>query len=339
MKRSHPLPLEAKVAAAWSPDDWRDLTVLIAVSGGPDSVALLRALASLKGQAGGAGRFIVGHFDHHLRQDSAADAGFVGQLAHQLDLPFELGEATAGQLAQPFADGVEAAVRNWRYAFLQTTAEKVGARYIALGHTADDQVETVLFNLLRGTGLAGLAGMPRARVLGTATSLIRPLLDVRRAEVLEYLDQLGQNYRTDPTNQSSDFARNRLRHELLPIVREKFGGDIDQAVARFAQLAGDAQRLIEQLADDLLERCLVRGREAHEVRLNVAPLAAANRHLVREMFVALWRRMAWPLQDMGFSEWDVLAELGAAQTSASRTFPGNILVRREYGALTLTPPR
>ncbi len=242
MKSRTSFGLEAKLAAAWPPGDWRDVTVVVAVSGGPDSVALLRALASLKGEAGGAGRLVVAHFDHRLREDSAADAEFVGALAQQLGLPFEKGEATAEQLAHPTTDGVEAAVRQWRYAFLQSTAEKVGARYVALGHTADDQVETVLFNLLRGTGLSGLAGMPRARALGSATSLIRPILDARRSEVLEYLHEIGQSYRTDPTNSSAVFTRNRIRNEVLPSLREKFSTDIDQAVVRMAQLAGDAQR-------------------------------------------------------------------------------------------------
>ncbi len=342
MKTRNQHRLEAKLAVAWPPEVWRDVTVVVAVSGGPDSVALLRALASLKGEAGGAGRLVVAHFDHRLREDSAADAEFVRALARQLGLPFEKGEATAEQLAHPFTDGVEAAVRLWRYAFLQSTAEKIGARYVALGHTADDQVETVLFNLLRGTGLSGLAGMPRARALGSATSLIRPMLDVRRSEVLEYLDQIGQSYRTDPSNTSADFTRNRIRNEVLPSLREKFSTDIDQAVVRMAQLAGDAQALVENLADDLLERCLAGHRQAPEVRLSVAPLAAANRHLVREMFVALWRRMDWPLVNMGFADWDALAEMalpaGATQPCNCRTFPGNIQVRREDGALVVSPP-
>ncbi len=283
----------------------------------------------------------MAHFDHHLREDSAADAEFVGRLAAELDLRIETGEATAAQLAAPFADGVEAAVRNLRYAFLQTAAEKTGARYVALGHTADDQVETVLFNLLRGTGLAGLAGMPRARALGPATSLIRPMLDVRRSEVLQYLQELGQGYRTDPSNVSVDFTRNRIRHELLPTLREKFSADVDQAIVRMAQLAGDAQELIENMADDLLQRCLPRRDHGDEVRLNIAPLAAANRHLVREMFVALWRHMGWPVQAMGFGEWDALAEMampaGASQSSPSRTFPGNIRRSARSDVLILRP--
>jgi tRNA(Ile)-lysidine synthase len=333
------LTLEGKLAAAWPPEDWQEVTVVVAVSGGPDSVGLLRGLAALKKQAGGMGRLVVAHFDHHLRQDSGEDARFVAGLAAELKLPFEMGEATAAQLSPPsaFSEGVEAAVREWRYAFLQSAAEKVGARYVVTGHTADDQVETMLFNLLRGTGLAGLAGMPRARTLGSAASLIRPLLGVRRSEVLEYLREIKQNFRTDSSNASLDFTRNRIRHELLPMLREKFNPDVEQALGRLGQVAGDAQRLIERLADDLLDRCAPKLAQ-REVRLNIAPLATLDRHLVREMFVALWRRMGWQVQNMGFDEWEALAEMAAGpeQSAAKRAFPGQILVEREGNELVLS---
>ena len=97
--------------------------------------------------------------------------------------------------------------------------------------------------------------MERARLLGPAVSLIRPLLSVRRAEVLAYLEDIGQHYRTDPSNANADFTRNRLRNELLPLLREKFNPDVDGALNRLSQLAGDAQRVIEKLAEELLDRC------------------------------------------------------------------------------------
>jgi tRNA(Ile)-lysidine synthase len=212
----------------------------------------------------------------------------------------------------------------------------------------------VLLNILRGTGLAGLAGMPRARPLGPAVSLIRPLLTVRRDEVLRYLDEIGQRYRVDSSNACHDFARNRLRHELLPLLREKYNPEIASALARLSQLAGDAQRLIERQAEDLLDCCLSPGvatsglatpglaehSNNRQIFLNVAPLVNADRHLLREMFVALWRRMDWPLQNMGFAEWDFLAEMTLSdgkqrddETALKRIFPGNIAVER--GSLEL----
>jgi tRNA(Ile)-lysidine synthase len=115
-------------------------------------------------------------------------------------------------------DGVEAAARAARYEFLQATAERLGARYVATAHTADDQAETVLHHIVRGTGLAGLAGMSRARSLGAAATLIRPLLSFRRRDVIEYLGALGQSYCEDTTNRDPAFTRSRIRHELLPLL-------------------------------------------------------------------------------------------------------------------------
>jgi len=326
------------ITAAWPASEWADVSVLVAVSGGPDSVALLRALSALKAEAGGAGKLVVGHFHHRLRQEADGDARFVAELAGRLSLPYEQGEAGVGALAQQRRDGIEAAAREARYNFLESTAERRGARYVVTGHTLDDQIETVLFNILRGTGLAGVAGMTLARPLGSAVSLVRPMLTVRRIEVLAYLEEIGQAYRTDSTNACTDFSRNRLRHELLPLLREKFNPDIDNALARLSGLAGDAQRIVERIADDLLDRCLGRGTAASSgngsVTLGLGPIKDVDRHLIREMFIALWRRQSWPLQDMGFAEWHALADMalsiggGPASGTAKGMFPGGILVER-----------
>src|SRR5690606_10185195 len=117
------------------------------------------ALASLKAAGGGAGGLVIAHFNHRLRAGAEADAAFVRSLAARLQLPFELGGAEVA--AADRRDGLEAAAREARYDFLRTTAERCGARYVATAHTADDRIETVLFNVLRGTGLSGLAGIPR----------------------------------------------------------------------------------------------------------------------------------------------------------------------------------
>lgn len=340
------------MAARWPPDQWKDLTLVVAVSGGPDSVALLRALAALKNEVGGSGRLIVAHLNHHLRPESVEDARFVAKLAQALELPYEHADAAVAELAARQGNGIEAAARQARYDFLQAVAQKLGARYVTTAHTADDQVETVLLNIVRGTGLSGLAGMPRARPLGPAVSLIRPLLDVRREAVLKYLDELGQRYCVDVSNASHDFARNRVRHELLPLLSEKYNSDVRNAITRLAQLANDSQNLIDKLADDLLERCaiseipsqgFVRRSSDQNVNLNFVPLVKIDRHLVREMMMTLWRRVDWPLQDMGFAEWDALADMALPTgTNASRSspkkrvFPGNIIVERLGDQLRLS---
>jgi tRNA(Ile)-lysidine synthase len=352
MATSKSLLFEQALATSWPPTQWQDLTVVVAVSGGPDSVALLRAMATLKPESGGAGRLIVAHLNHHLRPEADGDARFVVALAGQLELPYAEDSAAVAELAARQGDGIEAAARGARYKFLQETAQKFGARYVATAHTANDQIETVLLNVLRGTGLAGLAGMPRARPLGSAVSLIRPLLDIRREEVLKYLDEIGQRYCVDSSNASHNFIRNRVRHELLPLVREKYNPEIESTMTRLSKLAGDAQRLIEQLAEDLLQRSasseipppgLARRSSDREICLDTDSLANVNRHLLREMFVVLWRRMDWPLQSMGFDQWDSLAEMADpggkktdGETARKRVFPGNIIVERRGPELCLT---
>lgn len=194
-------PFEIELARAWPATLWSDVSVLVAVSGGADSVGLLRGLARLK--CPGSGRLWVAHYNHGLRgAASEADERFVADLAAKLNLGFRSGRASDGQLAEPGHNGLEAAAREARYRFLQQTAEEVGARYLVTGHTADDQVETILHRILRGTGLAGLSGMGRIRPLSPAVTLIRPLLGIRRVEVREYLAAIDQPW--------------RRRHQCLP---------------------------------------------------------------------------------------------------------------------------
>ncbi len=337
------LPLEAALGVSWSPATWCDLSVLIAVSGGADSVAIACALSILRSNIGGAGRLIVAHFNHRLRPEADADAEFVKSLATTLGLQFELGSTDVAQTATKDGDGIESAARKARYAFLLQTAERLGARYVVTAHTADDQVETVLFNVLRGTGLNGLAGIPRARSLSKAVSVIRPFLAVRRTEILKYLESIKQEFRIDSTNKCQDFTRNQLRHELLPFLREKYRFDVDNSLLRLANIADESQELIEHLAAELLSQCLMprNGDLNVTICLNTRPLQNQNRHLVREMFVTLWRQQNWPLQSMGFETWNELAKLAQAtasnqQGAAQSTYPGNIKAERHGDQLLLT---
>lgn len=154
-------PFETRLAQSWPPATWRDVTVVIAVSGGADSVALLHGLKAL--DQGGAGELIAAHFDHRLRAESGEDAAFVRDLAEEIGCRAEIG--VASQPTRSAGDGLEAAAREARYDFFRETARRLGARFVVTAHTADDQAETVLQRLIRGTGLHGAAGIPRAREL------------------------------------------------------------------------------------------------------------------------------------------------------------------------------
>src|SRR5438132_2881347 len=184
--------------------------IVVAVSGGPDSVALLRALASLPT----AGRLVVAHLNHQLRgPESDADEAFVRALPESLQPGMELRCERIDVAAQARTEGanVEAVARRVRYDWLARVAKECQASWVATGHSADDQAETVLHRLLRGTGLKGLRGIATCRPLSSEVNLVRPLLDVARAQVLAYLDAEQQSYCQDRSNLDLTFRRNRIR--------------------------------------------------------------------------------------------------------------------------------
>lgn len=331
---------EQKLILAWPTAVWQDVTVLVAVSGGPDSVALLRGLASIDGRGAGGqgeGQLIAAHFNHGLRgEQAAADEAFVIELCQRLQIGCRVGRA--GENGGGAALSGEAALRTARYQFLSDAARHVGARYVATGHTADDQAETVLHRIVRGTGIAGLAGMRRHRQLIPGVSLVRPLLNVSRREVLDYLAGIGQSYREDHSNADLRYTRNRLRHKLLPHLAAKYNPGVVDAVTRLAALAGEVQDVMARLVDDLSTRCVMADGPG-EVTLDCDVLASAPRFLVRELLIAIWRRQGWSLQAMGFQRWEELAELVLASPEVlplwKKVFPGPVVATREGRVLRL----
>ncbi|MHC4404489.1 MAG: tRNA lysidine(34) synthetase TilS [Planctomycetota bacterium] len=315
------------------------MTVLLAVSGGVDSVALLRAMKALK--TSGEGGLAAAHVNHRLRgEQSEADEAFVVDLCRRLDVPCEVHRVPTDRLAAQSGNGLEAAARSVRYDLLQQTAARLGARYVVTAHTADDQVETILHRILRGTGISGLAGMPRVRPLGPAATLIRPLLGFARAELAAYLGDVGQPYRTDPSNDDPRFTRNRIRHELLPLLAERFNPAVAEALLRLGALAAEVQAVVDPIVEGLTEQCVTEGPVEFE-RIRVNPLAGQPRYVVRQVLMAVWRRRAWPLQAMGFAQWDQLAEMivahnrGVETTPRKRVFPGSVVAEIRQNELWL----
>jgi tRNA(Ile)-lysidine synthase len=337
--------LERTLIGDWSADEWRDTHLVLAVSGGADSVALLRAMLAIKTKTGGSGRLFVGHLNHGLRGAEAdADEAWLKDLCRQLGVLLETATVDVASLAAHNGDGIEAASRRARYEFLRQTAERLGARFVVTAHTVDDQVETVLQRIFRGTGLAGLAGIPRRRPLSHSVSVVRPMLSVSRCEVTDYLNELGQDYRHDASNDDPRHTRNRLRHELLPIVRKRFNANVDRALVQLAVQAQDAQRVVEAIASNVMKDCVDveygTDRYAHygrRIEVNCARLAGEPPIVVREVLKVAWMAANWPLQSMGFSEWQVLAGMTAEECRQSAAnLPANIQVRREGCLLRIT---
>lgn len=327
--------LITKLAAAWPPEKWRDVSVLVAVSGGADSVALARGLNQLR--VAGEGRLVLAHYNHRLRgEESDADQHFVEALAN------ELGSEAIVEAASASSPASEASLRDLRYAFFKRAADQSGARYVATGHTADDQVETVLFNILRGTGLAGLAGIPRVRELTEAATILRPLLDTTRMEVLEFLMKSGAPFREDSTNASTNYTRNRIRHDLLPQLERDYNPQVRDAIRRLSQIAGEADDLVDAAVRRLLSNIkrLVPG----GVELQTRPLLHGSELVARAALMQAWKWENWPLAEMSFEKWDELLAFAREPAPSGEThvcprmFPGGIRAEKQGGVLRLTRP-
>lgn len=306
---------------------------LIAVSGGPDSVALLRLVHA-------AGRDVhVAHVNHGLRgAESDADEAFVRDLAEQLGVPCtvaRLPPSGRSAVGPGQSRNLEAAARRLRYAWLAELARQIGATWVATGHTADDQAETVLFHLLRGTGLRGLRGIAPRRLLAPGVELVRPLLAQRRADLRAWLHELGQTYRTDSSNNDPRFTRNRLRLEVLPLLTRTVHAHAVEHLARLAAQARQVQRELTRQARRLLGRC-ERPRAGEIVILDRQHLGAQSQTRVTEMLLVLFDREGWPRGRMTMRLWQQAAAVCRGKAAAMH-LPGGLMVRSAGSVVQIGP--
>ena len=324
-------PLVEAVRAALEHHGVRNEKVVVAVSGGPDSVALLQVLTQL--QAPLALVLHVAHLNHMLRADRGADdAAFVEELSKRLGLPYTIDSRDIrAHQKQRRNSSLEDAARDLRYRFLADVADAVNAVHIALGHTADDQAETVLLHLVRGTGLSGLRGM-----LPVRGRIIRPLLGVRRKEIEAFLAAKRIAYRIDETNLDRTFARNRMRTDVLPLLQRDFNPRTVENISRTAHLV----RLAEEWADFELDKVfdrLILGRIESCITLSIEPLTRlpellrqlAVRRAIRELFP---ERPELSLAHITSIE-DLMTE---GVTKGQASLPGEILVQRTGDRLEIS---
>ena len=234
--------------------EWRKLklpvsgeTVVVAVSGGADSTALLLAIAELKSQYKLHVNVCVAHLDHRLRKSSAKDAKWVSELAAELGFRAVIGRSKVAEQARTSGENLEQAARKARYAFLERTAKQVSANYVLTAHTMDDQAETVLLRLMRGSGGNGLGGMEAVRPLAknSAVKLVRPMLWARRLETEDYCRLRKTEFLSDEMNDDQTFARVRVRKQLLPLM-QSFNNRVVEALSRTAaQLREDGALLFD----------------------------------------------------------------------------------------------
>jgi tRNA(Ile)-lysidine synthase len=231
--------------------------VLVAVSGGADSVALLLGLYEKASSLGIS--LAVAHLNHCIRgKASDTDAKFVKKLATRLGIPYIGARVNVPRLAEKNGLSMEMAAREARYSFLVQTARDVRAGIIATAHTADDQAETVLLKLARGAGPRGMAGIPRS-IFFSGVRIVRPLLDVKRSEIEEFLKEQKQSWREDRTNRDPAYLRNLVRHKVLPFLEKTLNPDIRTALIRTADILRREEEWLDELSDRILKRCVNSG--------------------------------------------------------------------------------
>ena len=288
----------AREEGLWRPEN----TVLVAVSGGPDSVALLDILFLLAGESGL--RLVVGHVHHGLRAEADQDAAFVERLSARYGAPYLFRRVDVPARVEKTGESVEEAARELRYAALGEMAREVNAQRIATGHTADDQAETVMMRILRGTGVAGLAG-----ILPMRGQVIRPLLTIWRQEILAYLRERKIDYRTDQTNFSLDMLRNRVRLELLPMLEREYAPRLRARLEHLAEIARQDGMLLASMAETEFTRL----RQWMPDGLAL-PQALDLPHAIRWR---MWRlaiaEMRGSLQDISFEHLEDIEHLPAGQ--------------------------
>jgi tRNA(Ile)-lysidine synthase len=298
-------------------------TVVVAVSGGPDSTALVHAMTALAREMRWS--LQVAHLDHGLRREAADDAAFVATMSQALGLEYRAESADARSRATREGLSVEDAARRLRYEFLTRIAKDVGATAIATGHTLDDQAETVLLRLLRGSGLDGLAGIPPVRQ-SDGIRVVRPLLEVTRDEVLAYLNEIGAGWREDSTNQNREILRNRIRLVLLPAL-EGYNRDVRRTLARVAALLRDEAEVLRSLAAPGIAETL--SGDSGSVRVSRASFARLPAALQRRALRAAVERVRGNLRGVRFVHIEGARQLVLdGEVGAWLPLPGGVRVTR-----------
>jgi tRNA(Ile)-lysidine synthase len=298
--------------------------VLVAVSGGQDSLCLLKLLLDLQPKWNW--HLAIAHCDHRWPGD-IGNADFVHSFACSWNLPFYL--QTAAEINQ-----TEAGAREWRYRALSAIAQHNGFSCIATGHTASDRAETLLYNLIRGSGADGLQALTWQRSLAPGISLIRPLLTVTRSETAQFCREMQLQIWDDPANQDRTYARNRIRQELLPYLSDHFNPQVEHALAQTAELLQAEVAYLEQAAAELFQQ----SRHPDQPGL--------NRSLLRQAPLALQRRAIrqWLQAELTCSPnfehvEKVIALLTAPNRSQTDPFPGGTIAHVEGNWIKFKYPR
>ncbi len=324
-----PHPLVSNLLQSWPLELWQDQSIVLAVSGGADSVALLRAVCEVRSHLSHSDRLHVAHLNHGWRgTESDRDEQFVVELSHTLGVA-----CTVHRLPpQPESAKSEQAARKARHAFFKQVAHQRNARFVATAHTASDRVETMLHNLCRGTGLSGVCSPTLSRPLDTKVTLVRPLIASFREEVTDYLASLSQAYRDDTSNLDQAYRRNFLRHSILPLLREVYGEGLDRRLISFSQLAEETLQHQHLEADRYWIRAAhaeqkavaenhLPARLSNELRVPCEKLLPTAWPIVLLSLQKAWHELHWKQQSMSRAHWEKLRNAWQRTVPPARNKP------------------
>mgnify|MGYP005838627345 CR=1 FL=1 len=302
--------------------------VLVGVSGGADSVALLHTLVQLREEYQ-LSLWIV-HLNHMFRgQDAREDAEFVARLGTTLGVPSFIEEVDVPKLMEETGLSAQLAARQARYLFYERIVAQVGAQRVALGHHGDDQAETILMRFLRGAGEDGLAGIPPVR-----GKIIRPLLEVNRQEIEEYCQQYNLGFRTDYSNLKTIYLRNKIRLELLPLLEKEYNSNIRQTLVRLGDVFREDSSYLQEKALTALAEVVLKQEDCQLV-IGWENLVSYSKAMQRRIFREGIRKVKGNLENISFSHLEDLIEFFSREEKGQKILPGNVFLEKSYGKLLI----
>ncbi len=299
-------------------------SVLVGVSGGPDSMGLILFLMEIRKKYSlGLG---IAHINHNLRgKESDRDEKFVRDFACKTGIPFFPATKDVSSIAKKNKLSLEEAARNVRYSFYEEICEKHNFSKTALAHNCDDNAELVLMNLLRGSGPKGLSGIPMKR----NGSIIRPLIDFSKHEILNYLEFKNQDYVIDSSNNDLYFLRNRIRHSLIPFLEKEYNPSITDSLNRLSHIIRDEDQWMEKEISHVFEKALIK-HENNEIQLDYYALSDLHRAVLRRIIRMAIKKIKGNLKRITLKHIDAsMALIESADPGKSLDFPGRIRIIKQ----------
>ena len=301
--------------------------IVIAVSGGPDSICLMDILADLSREMDTG--LVIAHYEHGLRpEEDTCETELVRGLSDSLNLSFETEKASG---LDPHLPSLEEKARELRYAFLERVREKYSAQKIAMGHNLNDQAETVLMRLLRGSGMTGLSGIPPVR----DNTVIRPLIETGREDIIDYLEHRNLKYATDSSNNDSRFLRNKIRLELMPEM-EKYQPEIIMVLGKLAENLRYENSLFESQAEKWVDERLAQDKTGNYY-LDINSLKDLPDAFIRRIVRNIVKRHYKSLYAIDYDHIQaIIALMSNEKPNITIDLPGDLIVKKEYNRLIFT---